>query len=839
MTSTMVQLGDGPIGLLAKVSMILACTVIVATVLLRASAAIRHAVWFGGLAASLGLAVAWPFAPRLDVEMLPASRPSTVTNTVATTSVAGAVYTSATRSTASTVRAWPPRAVARSVTRTSVAIGISQLLFAVWLIGTIVLVVRIIVGHVIVDRIVRGARDASGEWRNAAALRRPGIRRDVRILISGEIEGPVTAGFLDPIIIVPLSATEWTNDRREIVLTHELAHIARFDFVAQLIASITCAVFWFHPLVWIAAARLRSEAEHAADDRVLAGGTPGVSYATHLLDLARVESSTRLSAAVAVGMVRASRLEGRVRAMLDLDRSRATVSPRVQALATSLTLAAMVPVAGLRAISAPLPAPVPFAQVRQIVADSAFEKTVNAKSGEILTLDLETGGNVTVRGWDEEQVRVRGRLGGEDWRDTRVSLERWAGGVRLHSEFGGTSDRRSTRHSFEIWVPRRMSLDLKSSGGSLALNDVTGEFRGHTGGGSVVIEGANGSARLSTGGGNVRVINSALDGTVSTGGGEVIVANVTGGLRASSGSGPVIHVPGIVDGGSTIVAGTGANATTSTISGGVSGAISGGSGFGATTATISGGIGGVVGSTVTSAGSGGGFGGGGGVGSTVTSAGSAGGFGGGGASTISRNSGAYDAGSGTVTTAGVTTNVTSPTSDRILGGISSGYTLARAGGSIEVADVPNGAQLRTGGGNIWVGSANGLLGVSTGGGDIDLPRVSGSVSAWTGSGDVTITVVDAGNAEHSVEVFTGRGTVVLELPSNLDARFELETAYTESKPRTKIESDFSLQSSETSEWDDSQGTPRKFVRAIGSVGGGRGLIRIRVVNGDIVVRRGR
>jgi len=193
----------------------------------------------------------------------------------------------------------------------------------------------------------------------------------------------------------------------------------------------------------------------------------------------------------------------------------------------------------------------------------------------------------------------------------------------------------------------------------------------------------------------------------------------------------------------------------------------------------------------------------------------------------------------TVTTAGVTTNVTSPTSDRILGGISSGYTLARAGGSIEVADVPNGAQLRTGGGNIWVGSANGLLGVSTGGGDIDLPRVSGSVSAWTGSGDVTITVVDAGNAEHSVEVFTGRGTVVLELPSNLDARFELETAYTESKPRTKIESDFSLQSSETSEWDDSQGTPRKFVRAIGSVGGGRGLIRIRVVNGDIVVRRGR
>ena len=116
MTSTMVQLGDGPIGLLAKISVILACTAIVTMVLFRASAALRHAVWFGGLAAALGLAIAWPFAPRLDVQLLPASRPTTVTRTIATAPVATAVYTSEVRSTATTVRAWPPRAVKRSVT---------------------------------------------------------------------------------------------------------------------------------------------------------------------------------------------------------------------------------------------------------------------------------------------------------------------------------------------------------------------------------------------------------------------------------------------------------------------------------------------------------------------------------------------------------------------------------------------------------------------------------------------------------------------------------------------------------------------------------------------------
>jgi beta-lactamase regulating signal transducer with metallopeptidase domain len=807
MTSTMLSFGGGPLGLLAKVSVILACTAVAALVLLRASAALRHAVWLAGLTASLGLAVAWPFAPRVDVTLRRAWQPSALTNTIATPSHVYSVSTAPTQPRASTTRAWSPRETRRTVMSTAIAFGIPQLLFGVWLMGMLVMVARAILGHVIVGRIVRDARDISDEWSSVAALRRiAGIRRDVRILMSDDLDGPVTAGFLDPVIIVPLSASEWSEERRAIVLTHELAHIARSDFIAQLIASIVCAVFWFHPLVWIAAARLRAEAEHAADDRVLAGGTPGVSYATHLLDLARIESSTRLSAAVAVGMVRASRLEGRVRAMLDLGRSRATVSPRVQAFATTLTLAAMVPVAGLRAISTRMTVPVSVAHARQITADSLFEKTISAKSGEVLMLDLKTGGNVTVRGWDQEQVRVRARLSGEDWRDTRVTVERSMGGVRLSSDFDGRANSRSTRHSFEIWVPRQMSLDLQSSGGSLALTDVTGEFRGQTGGGSVVIEGASGSAHLSTGGGNVRVTNSTLEGTVSTGGGEVIIANVAGGLRATSGSGPVIHAPGIVEGTSNAVGGFGSNVTTATTSGGIGGGVSNAV-------------------TVTSSGLGGGFG---------RNSGVSGGVGGGIGRTISTN-----VDGGTITSLGVTTNITASTSEGMLRGMSGGYAMSKAGGSIEVTEAPNGAQLRTGGGNVWVGSANGVLGVSTGGGDIDLPRVGGSVSAWTGAGDVTITVVDAGNPEHSVDVFTGRGRVVLELPSNLDARFELETAYTESKARTKIESDFSLQSSETSEWDDSQGTPRKFVRAQGSVGNGRGLIRIRVVNGDIIVRRGR
>jgi hypothetical protein len=433
-----------------------------------------------------------------------------------------------------------------------------------------------------------------------------------------------------------------------------------------------------------------------------------------------------------------------------------------------------------------------------------IDKTFDVSPGERLVLDLETGGDIVLRGWDEPRVRVRARLGGEDWRDTRVILERASDGIRVTSEFSGSSSNRSTRHTFELWVPRRTNVELSSSGGSVAINDVEGELRGHTGGGSVVIEGASGSARLSTGGGNVHVSNSRLDGSVSTGGGEVVIANVSGNLVGSSGSGPVITTRGV---------GTGVEQSVSVAGGGVGNTITGvGRG-------VSVGVGRAVASTdvattIVRGTAGYGYGSGSGTGTTIAST--------------------ATAGDGPLRTM-ITGRAVATTSPASRGGAR--FTLSKAGGDIVMDSVEDDAQLHTGGGRISIGSANGSLSVSTGGGDIDLPRVGGDVRASTGAGDVTITVVNANGTEHSVDVFTGYGRLVLELPATLDARFDLETAYTESKRRTSIDSDFSLTQTETDVWDGWQGTPRKYVRARGTFGNGRGLIRVRVVNGDIVVRR--
>ncbi len=164
--------------------------------------------------------------------------------------------------------------------------------------------------------------------------------------------------------------------------------------------------------------------------------------------------------------------------------------------------------------------------------------------------------------------------------------------------------------------------------------------------------------------------------------------------------------------------------------------------------------------------------------------------------------------------------------------------IQKAGGAIILEGAPAGAELSTGGGEIRVGPSKGFIEASTGGGDVDIGPVAGSVKAETGAGSVRIWITDATGAERLIDVTSGSGAVVLELPPDLAARFELETAYTTSfGRRTRIESDWALEQEETSEWDDTQGTPRKYVRAFGRIGGGSGLIRVRTVNGNITVRR--
>lgn len=79
--------------------------------------------------------------------------------------------------------------------------------------------------------------------------------------------GPAVAGVFRPMIFLPrMMADTWSLRDIKPVLLHELAHIRRFDIIANWVQVIVQAIFFFHPVVWFVNRRLRIVREEVCDD---------------------------------------------------------------------------------------------------------------------------------------------------------------------------------------------------------------------------------------------------------------------------------------------------------------------------------------------------------------------------------------------------------------------------------------------------------------------------------------------------------------------------------------------------------------------------------------------
>lgn len=198
-----------------------------------------------------------------------------------------------------------------------------------------------------VRRLGRAARpaDAALAVRAAAAAGRLGIRRPVTVLLGEPYAMPMTWGWWRPRVLLPETATGWSEERLDAVLLHELAHVARGDYLTQIGAEVACALHWANPLVWLAAARLRVERELACDDQVLNAGRRATEYASQLLHIARGMRTRTATSMAAMAMARPSQLEGRLLAVLDEGRDRRVVRRRQLVLALGVAVALALPLA--------------------------------------------------------------------------------------------------------------------------------------------------------------------------------------------------------------------------------------------------------------------------------------------------------------------------------------------------------------------------------------------------------------------------------------------------------------------------------------------------------------
>jgi beta-lactamase regulating signal transducer with metallopeptidase domain len=156
-----------------------------------------------------------------------------------------------------------------------------------------------------------------GHWLSALARaqRRMGFKHGTALLTSDELASPISWGLMRPVILLNTRAVEAMGEA-EAIIAHELAHVARMDWVKLLLARVATALFWFNPLVWLLAREAHQLREEAADDSVLAADIADTDYAQLLVGVARHDCPGLLLGAHGVAPSKSS-LARRVARVLD------------------------------------------------------------------------------------------------------------------------------------------------------------------------------------------------------------------------------------------------------------------------------------------------------------------------------------------------------------------------------------------------------------------------------------------------------------------------------------------------------------------------------------------
>jgi len=92
------------------------------------------------------------------------------------------------------------------------------------------------------------------------------VRMSENIYQAENIPTPFVLGILQPRIYLPY---HMAVQNMEYVIAHEQAHIKRFDHCTKPIGFLLLALYWFHPLMWIAYILFCRDIELACDEQVI------------------------------------------------------------------------------------------------------------------------------------------------------------------------------------------------------------------------------------------------------------------------------------------------------------------------------------------------------------------------------------------------------------------------------------------------------------------------------------------------------------------------------------------------------------------------------------------
>jgi TonB family protein len=290
------------------------------TLLLRGrSAAARHLVWTAAASAIVALpllSLALPSWRVVTPESIGSANVGLVFRVISIAGAETAATPTATEISAGTVG---------SPTHMPWHTGWRTWATALWVLGAAAVLLQMLLAYLRIGRLRAGAQAWPEDFGFVSLARSLGIAEQVALLEGPAGTMPMAGGVLHPAVFLPADARQWSEERRRVVLLHELAHVRRGDVAAHWMARAALSLNWWNPLAWLAWREFLKECERAADDLVLASGARPSDYAGHLLEVARSMQSPAGTASAALAMARRAELEGRLLAILDSRVRRHTV----------------------------------------------------------------------------------------------------------------------------------------------------------------------------------------------------------------------------------------------------------------------------------------------------------------------------------------------------------------------------------------------------------------------------------------------------------------------------------------------------------------------------------
>ncbi len=199
-----------------------------------------------------------------------------------------------------------------------------------------------------ITRLVNGAA-TSGRLTSIsdAAQKFIGMKFKVQVKLTTNSMSPAVCGLFRPAILIPQSLAEnFSDEQLRAVLLHELIHLRRRDVWVNFMQALLQIIYWWHPLVWLANARIRRVREEAVDDAVmLALRDEAETYAPTLLEVAKLALNRPLVSLGLVGIMESRHaLRQRIERLIDF-------RPPRQA---GLTLVSLLGILAFTAVAVPM-----------------------------------------------------------------------------------------------------------------------------------------------------------------------------------------------------------------------------------------------------------------------------------------------------------------------------------------------------------------------------------------------------------------------------------------------------------------------------------------------------